>query len=135
MRRTLVVFLVASLSLLLPLMASAAGGVNVTVGVRNPQQIHLAVGKSTLIDSADDLRQTRTAGFARAMDDMSENLVIELNKFEFRIEEDPSVAQVGSGADLRNGATAPYRGQRHQRRPLLAHRGCPVRASLHHRHG
>ena len=61
MRRTLVVFLVASLSLLLPLMASAANGVNVTVGVRNPQQIHLAIGKSTLIDSQTDIKRVSLA--------------------------------------------------------------------------
>ncbi len=61
MRRTLVVFLIASLSLLLPLMASAAGGINVTVGIRNPQQIHLAIGKSTLIDSQTDIKRVSLA--------------------------------------------------------------------------
>jgi len=58
--------------------------------------IDKSTSKSTLIDSADDLRQMRTAGFTHAMDDMSDNLAIELNKFEFRIQEDPSVAQVVS---------------------------------------
>jgi rhombotail lipoprotein len=52
--------------------------------------------KSTLIGSAEELRETRTEGFARAMSAMSENLVIELNKFEFRIKEDPTVAHVTS---------------------------------------
>jgi rhombotail lipoprotein len=50
--------------------------------------------RATLIDSAEDLRETRTASFGRAMDDMSENLVTELNKFEFRIENEPTVAEV-----------------------------------------
>ena len=49
----------------------------------------------------EELRETRTEGFARAMNAMSENLAIELNKLEFRIKEDPTVAQVtpraGSG--------------------------------------
>jgi rhombotail lipoprotein len=66
--------------------------------------------KSSLIDSAEDLRETRTASFGRAMDDMSENLVTELNKFEFRIENEPTVAEVvpqpgGSGG---GGATSPF---------------------------
>ena len=42
----------------------------------------------------EELRETRTEGFARAMNAMSENLAIELNKLEFRIKEDPTVAQV-----------------------------------------
>lgn len=50
--------------------------------------------KSSLIDSAEDLRETRTASFGYAMDDMSENLITELNKFEFRIENEPAVADV-----------------------------------------
>ena len=50
--------------------------------------------RSTLVETSEDLRKTRTEGFSVAMDDMSGNLAIELNKFEFRIKEDPSVAQV-----------------------------------------
>jgi hypothetical protein len=38
------------------------------------------------------------------MDDMSGNLAIELNKFEFRIKEDPSVAQVVSRSGGGGGA-------------------------------
>jgi rhombotail lipoprotein len=64
--------------------------------------------KSTLVGAAEELRETRTEGFGRAMTDMSDNLAIELNKFEFRIKEDPTVAQVtprgGSGG---GGAFAP----------------------------
>jgi len=66
--------------------------------------------RSTLIDSAEELRETRTASFGRAMDDMSENLVTELNEFEFRIENEPTVAEVipqpgGSGG---GGAISPF---------------------------
>ena len=52
--------------------------------------------KSTLINSSEELRVTRSESFARAMDDMSKNLVVELNKFEHRIESEPAVAQVVS---------------------------------------
>lgn len=61
MRRTLAVFVVASLALLLPLTAYAANGVNLAVGVRNPRQIHLAIGKSTLIDSQTDIKRVSLA--------------------------------------------------------------------------
>jgi len=60
--------------------------------------------RSSLIDSAEELRESRVEGFSRAMTDMSSNLVTELNKFEFRIENEPTVAEVvpsgggGSGA-------------------------------------
>jgi len=40
------------------------------------------------------------------MDDMSENLAIELNKFEFRIKEDPTVAQVVSKSGGGMGAVS-----------------------------
>jgi rhombotail lipoprotein len=52
--------------------------------------------KATLVESAGELRETRTVGFRNAMDDMNENLAIELHEFEFRIKEDPTVAQVVS---------------------------------------
>jgi rhombotail lipoprotein len=52
--------------------------------------------KSTLVEVSDELRQTRTASFSRAMDQMTENLVAELDGFEIRIKEDPAVAQVVS---------------------------------------
>lgn len=59
------------------------------------------ISKSTLVGAAEELRETRTEGFARAMTDMSDNLSVELTQFEFRIKEDPTVAQVtpraGSG--------------------------------------
>lgn len=50
--------------------------------------------KSTLVDSPERLRETRTASFGRAMENMSENLTVELNKFEYRIKNEPSVAEV-----------------------------------------
>jgi rhombotail lipoprotein len=61
---------------------------------------------STLIKSAEDLRETRTESFGRAMDDMSENLVVELNKFEFRIENEPAVAEVIPQANGSGGGGA-----------------------------
>lgn len=50
--------------------------------------------RSTLIDSAEELRATRVEGFSRAMTNMSENLAIELNKFEFRLQNEPAIAEV-----------------------------------------
>ena len=69
--------------------------------------INKSASKSTLIKSSEELRDTRTESFGRAIDDMSENLVTELNKFEFRIQNEPAVAEViprsgGSGG----GATS-----------------------------
>ena len=50
--------------------------------------------KSTLVGAAEELRESRTAGFSGAMTIMTENLSVELDKFELRIKEDPTVAQV-----------------------------------------
>lgn len=50
--------------------------------------------KSTLIDSPEALRDTRTASFGHAMNNMSDNLTVELNRFEHRIKNEPSVAEV-----------------------------------------
>jgi len=50
--------------------------------------------RSSLIDSAEELRESRVEGFSHAMADMSDNLVTELNKFEFRIQNEPAVAEV-----------------------------------------
>ena len=56
--------------------------------------IDKSASKSTLIKSSEELRETRTESFGRAIDDMSENLVTELNQFEIRIENEPTVAEV-----------------------------------------
>jgi rhombotail lipoprotein len=65
--------------------------------------------RSTLIESAEELRESRTASFSHAIDDMSENLVVELNKFEFRIQNEPAVAEVihQSGGSGGGGSTSP----------------------------
>jgi rhombotail lipoprotein len=66
------------------------------------------VSRSTLIKSGEELRVTRTESFGRAIDDMSENLVAELNEFEFRIQNEPAVAEVipQSGGTGGRGATS-----------------------------
>lgn len=50
--------------------------------------------RSTLIESNEDLRNSRTLGFVGAMDDMTVNLTSELERFEMTIVENPSVAEV-----------------------------------------
>jgi rhombotail lipoprotein len=50
--------------------------------------------KSTLVGAAEELRESRTEGFSRAMTSMTDNLSVELDTFELRIKEDPTVAQV-----------------------------------------
>ena len=60
--------------------------------------IDKSTSRSTLVDSSDELRKARSAGFAHAMDAMSENLAVELDKFEIRIKENPSVATVVSSS-------------------------------------
>ena len=71
--------------------------------------IDKSVSRSTLIKSGEELRQSRTESFGRAIDNMSENLVTELNRFEIRIQNEPTVAEVipqpgGSGG---GGTTSP----------------------------
>jgi rhombotail lipoprotein len=64
--------------------------------------------KSTLVGAAEELRETRTASFSQAMNDMSGNLSIELDKFEIRIKEDPTVAQVTPREGYGGGAFSFY---------------------------
>jgi rhombotail lipoprotein len=64
--------------------------------------------KSTLIKAPEELRETRAASFSRAMTEMTDNLSIELDKFEFRIKEDPTVAQVTPQAGYGGGAISAY---------------------------
>jgi len=53
-------------------------------------------GRSTLIDSAEELRKTRAESFGRAMDNMSSNLATELDEFKVRLEEGTTDARVVS---------------------------------------
>jgi rhombotail lipoprotein len=54
--------------------------------------------KSTLVESSQELRAARTASFDKAMVDMTTNLQAELDRFELRLKEDPTVARVDSSA-------------------------------------
>ena len=56
--------------------------------------IDKTTSKSTLIDVNEELRKSRTASFTKAIDDMTQNLTAELDRFEVRLKEDPTVAQV-----------------------------------------
>ncbi len=56
--------------------------------------IDKATTKSTLIEVREELRESRTTGFTRAIDDMTQNLTAELDRFEVRLKEDPTIAQV-----------------------------------------
>ncbi len=49
---------------------------------------------STLAESSDVMRETRERSFERAVVEMSDNLVTELDRFEVRLEEEPDVARV-----------------------------------------
>ncbi len=56
------------------------------------------------------LRTTRTESFEKAVVEMSANLVTELDRFETRLEEDPTIARVewqeGKGGSGRGGGGA-----------------------------
>jgi rhombotail lipoprotein len=57
--------------------------------------------RSTLVESGEVVRKTQDASFGRAMDAMTQNLDVELDRFRERVKEDPTVANVewkpGSG--------------------------------------
>jgi rhombotail lipoprotein len=57
--------------------------------------------QTTAVQSTEQMREERTAGFAAAMADMTSNLKVELDRFEDRLEEEPQLADVkwkeGSG--------------------------------------
>jgi len=63
--------------------------------------------RSTLIESGETVRKTREASFAKAMDEMTANLAVELDRFTDRVKEDPQVAKVewkpGSGGGGTSG--------------------------------
>ncbi|MDH3533705.1 MAG: rhombotarget lipoprotein [Gammaproteobacteria bacterium] len=50
--------------------------------------------RSTLVESGEVVRKTRDASFARAMDTMTQNLDVELDRFREQVKEDPTVANV-----------------------------------------
>lgn len=57
--------------------------------------------RSTLIESGEIVRKAKDASFSAAMDAMTQNLTIELDQFQERVQEDPQVARTewksGSG--------------------------------------
>jgi rhombotail lipoprotein len=68
--------------------------------------IDKATQKSTLVESSQELRAARSASFDRAMEDMTTNLQGELDRFELRLKEDPTVARVDSSAMPGGGGAA-----------------------------
>lgn len=54
--------------------------------------------KSTLIGLPEEVREARMLGFERAMEDMTANLSVELERFEQRTKDDQSVATVSGGS-------------------------------------
>jgi len=50
--------------------------------------------KATLVESMEDLRKSREAGFAAAMEAMTGNLLVELDQFEKKLEDNPALAEV-----------------------------------------
>ena len=64
--------------------------------------------KSTLVGASEELRETRTESFTRAMSVMTDNLTLELQDFELRIKEDPTVAQVVPEEGYGGGALSLY---------------------------
>ena len=69
-----------------------------------------SVEGSTMVELTDVLRATRTESFEKAVVKMSANLVTELDRFETRLEEDPTIARVewqdGKGGAGRGGGGA-----------------------------
>jgi rhombotail lipoprotein len=64
--------------------------------------------KSTAIESIEAVRTGREGGFTAAMEDMTGNLVVALDDFEARLEEDPELAQVNWDEDAGGGGSAVY---------------------------
>jgi len=68
----------------------------------------VAANTSTLAEASSEVLEARRTSYALAMDDMTTNLLAELDRFRVRIKEDPAVAQVvradGSGG---GGLTSP----------------------------
>ncbi len=49
--------------------------------------------RSTLVEAGETVRKTRDASFGAAMDQMTSNLAVELDRFRERVKSDPTVAQ------------------------------------------
>jgi rhombotail lipoprotein len=49
--------------------------------------------RSTLVEAGEAVRKARDASFAAAMEQMTANLAVELDQFQERVKQDPSVAQ------------------------------------------
>ena len=62
---------------------------------------HSMSDRSTLVEAGEVVRRAKDESFAAAMDEMTGNLAVELDRFRERIQEDPTVAEVqwrpGSG--------------------------------------
>jgi rhombotail lipoprotein len=56
--------------------------------------INVAASTSTLAEASSEVVEARRESYALAMDDMTTNLLTELDRFRVRIKEDPAVAQV-----------------------------------------
>lgn len=65
--------------------------------------------RSTLVEAGEVIRKARDASFSAAMDQMTENLAVELDRFRERVNEDPTVATTawkpGTGGGGRIGWT------------------------------
>jgi rhombotail lipoprotein len=57
--------------------------------------VHTMSDRSTLVEAGEVVRKARDESFAVAMEKMTGNLTIELDRFQERAKEDPSVAQTG----------------------------------------
>jgi rhombotail lipoprotein len=57
--------------------------------------VHTMSDRSTLVEAGEVVRKARDESFAVAMEQMTGNLTIELDRFQERVKEDPSVAQTG----------------------------------------
>jgi rhombotail lipoprotein len=57
--------------------------------------VHTMSDRSTLVEAGEVVRKARDESFAVAMEQMTGNLTIELDRFQERAKEDPSVAQTG----------------------------------------
>ena len=62
--------------------------------------------RSTAVENPEKLREERTAGFTAAMGDMTDNLVQELDRFEDRLEQEPTLAQVEWSEKSEGGGAA-----------------------------
>jgi rhombotail lipoprotein len=63
--------------------------------------VHTMSDRSTLVEAGETVRKARDESFAVAMEQMTGNLAVELDRFQERVKEDPQVAQTqwrpGSG--------------------------------------